>query len=94
MSCTATITQAQRIVKARMGVILSAPFFGSLLMRLKMIEDPSVATFCTDGKAIHYNAEFAASLSDAELRGVLVHEVCHCAQGHLWRSGTMPRTTR
>lgn len=81
------MTQADRIIKARMGVILSAPFFGSLLMRLKMVRDDSVPTFCTDGRQIKYSEAFAGTLSDAELRGVLVHEVCHCAQGHLWRMG-------
>lgn len=81
------MTQADRILKARMEVILTAPFFGSLLMRLKMIPDAGIPTFRTDGRVIRYNEEFADSLSDPELRGVLVHEVCHCAQGHLWRMG-------
>ncbi len=81
------VTQADRILKARMEVILAAPFFGSLLMRLKMMPDPGVPTFRTDGRVIRYNEDFAGSLSDPELRGVLVHEVCHCAHGHLWRMG-------
>ena len=79
--------QSDRIAKARMGIILCAPFFGSLLMRLPMIADPSIPTFRTNGATIRYNETFAASLSDSDLRGVLVHEVCHCAQGHLWRVG-------
>ena len=81
------MTQPERIIKARMKVILTAPFFGSLLMRLRMIPDDSVPTFCTNGKVIRYNQAFCASLNDAELRGVLVHEVAHCALGHLWRMG-------
>jgi predicted metal-dependent peptidase len=80
-------TQAERIAKARMRVILVAPFFGALLMRLQMVRDDSIQTFCTDGESIRYNEAFAAALDDAELRGVLVHEVAHCAQGHLWRMG-------
>ena len=78
-------TQSDRIAKARMGIILSAPFFGSLLMRLQMIPDTAVPTFRTNGQVIRYNETFASGLSDSELRFVLVHEVCHCAQGHLWR---------
>jgi predicted metal-dependent peptidase len=78
-------TQLARIKKARMGIILDAPFFGSLLMRLNMVREDDKQTFCTDGKRIAFNEEFAASLSDDELKGVLVHEVCHVAQGHLWR---------
>ena len=81
------MNQSERIASARMGVILASPFFGSLLMRLQMERDDSKPTFCTNGRAIKYNEDFAASLSDAELRGVLVHEVAHCAQGHLWRIG-------
>lgn len=77
----------ERLAKARMGVILDAPFFGSLLMRLPMVRDDAAETFCTDGRTIRYNQEFLDSLDDSELRGVLVHEVCHPAQGHLWRMG-------
>lgn len=81
------MTQSDRIAKARMGIILEAPFFGALLMRLKMVRDDRVPTFCTDGTVIRYREEFCAGLSDGELRFVLVHEVAHCAQGHLWRRG-------
>ncbi len=78
-------SQFDRINKARMGIILDAPFFGSLLMRLSMVRDDTKPTFCTDGRCIKFNEKFAATLSNDELRGVLVHEVCHVAQGHLWR---------
>ncbi len=76
---------ASRLLKARLRVILTSPFFGSLLMRLPLTPDASVPTFRTNGRVIQYNPDYAAQLSDPELRGVLVHEVCHCAQGHLWR---------
>ncbi len=78
---------ASRLLKARLRVILASPFFGSLLMRLPLIPDESVRTFSTDGRDIRYRPDYATQLSDAELRGVLVHEVSHCAQGHLWREG-------
>src|SRR5947209_870002 len=81
-------TQSESITKARMNVILMAPFFGSLLMRLTMVRDDSVQTFCTDGKRIRYNEAYCAALSDGELCWILVEETCHCAQGHLWRMGT------
>lgn len=80
-------SQADRISRARMRVILAAPFFGSLLMRLRMVRNDSIPTFCTDGESIMYNERFSAALSDSDLRGVLVHEVAHNAQGHLWRRG-------
>lgn len=80
-------TTADRLTKARMSIILASPFWGALLMRLPITRDDSIPTFCTNGKSIRYNEEFAQELSDDELRGVLVHEVSHCAQGHLWRQG-------
>ena len=86
------MNQSDRIAAARMSVLLNAPFFASLLMRLKMERDDSVPTFCTDGRVIKYNEAFSAQLDDAELRGVLVHETLHCALGHLWRmAGRDPR---
>jgi predicted metal-dependent peptidase len=81
------MNQSDRIDQARIAVILASPFFGSLLMRLSMERDDSKKTFCTNGRRIAYNEDYCAALSDSELRGVLVHEVAHCAQGHLWRIG-------
>jgi predicted metal-dependent peptidase len=81
------MNQSDRIDQARIAVILASPFFGSLLMRLSMERDDSKKTFSTNGRRIAYNEDYCAALSDSELRGVLVHEVAHCAQGHLWRIG-------
>lgn len=77
--------QENRIKKLRLKIILSDPFFGALLMRLPMIEDPNIPTFCTNGKYIKYNPCFSESISDEELSAVLVHEVMHCALGHPFR---------
>lgn len=74
-----------RLQKARIGLILDAPFFGSLITRLDMIEDEKVPTFCTNGVNIRYSPKFLATLTDEEVKGVLAHEVAHCALGHLWR---------
>lgn len=79
------MTTTDRILQARIKIVFASPFFGSLLMRLRMVPDETVETFCTDGREIRYSPNYAEELTDAELRGVLVHEVCHCAQGHLWR---------
>lgn len=81
------MTTSERLTRARMRVILHAPFFGTLLMRLKMVRDDAQPTMCTDGVQIRYNEKFVAELDDAQLCGVLAHEVAHCAQGHVWRIG-------
>jgi len=37
--------QLERIRKQRINLVLDEPFFGSLLLNLKLIEDSSVPTF-------------------------------------------------
>lgn len=75
-----------RLVHARIQLLLSQPFFGSLCLRLKM-EEGEVPTMATDGRRIVYNPEFAKQLSAAELEAVLAHEVMHCALAHHCRRG-------
>ncbi len=75
-----------RLVHARIQLLLSQPFFGSLCLRLKL-EAGSVPTMATDGRRIVYNPEFAQQLSAPELEAVLAHEVMHCALGHHCRRG-------
>jgi predicted metal-dependent peptidase len=80
-----TIPPDPRFERARMGLILDAPFFGSLIVRLPLVQDDSTPTFITNGKTIRYNRAYADGLTDAELRYVLCHEIMHCSMGHLWR---------
>ena len=76
-----------RITKQRTELVLSQPFFGALILRLKMVEDRSSETFWVDGESLGYNPEYLATLNDLELRGVLAHETLHVANGHCWRMG-------
>ena len=80
-----TVTVKQKLAKARTCLILDHPFFGALLMRLKMVEDAGIPTACTDGQQIRYNPEFFDCLQLQEVVGVLAHEVLHIANGHCWR---------
>jgi len=66
-------------------IVLDHPFFASLLLQMKRIEDPSVATACTDGVCIRYNPEFIGGLTPDQVAGLLAHEVMHPALGHLHR---------
>ena len=77
--------QLERIRRARVSLIFSEPFFGALVMNLKNVCDPSIPTFATDGRNLYYSPEFCATLSDAEVVGVLLHEVAHCALLHFAR---------
>jgi predicted metal-dependent peptidase len=80
-----------KIQQARANLILEHPFFGSLALRLPVIENRSIKTFRTNGKQIEYNPKYAASLSVAEVQGVLCHEVLHVTNGHCWRRDNRDR---
>jgi predicted metal-dependent peptidase len=68
--------------KARAALLVNAPFWGVLSLRLAPIEDPSIQTMQTDGVSIHYNPEFVAGLSRSVLRSAIAHETLHCAALH------------
>ena len=80
-------TIAQRVTKARTKLLLEAPWFGSLSMRLKIEVCEAIPTFATDGRRILYNPAFAESLTDENLIAVLAHETLHCALLHPFREG-------
>lgn len=79
------MTTDERINKQVVRLVLDHPFFASLVMRMPITERAGIPTFCTDGRHIYYNKEYADSLDDQTIRGVLCHEVLHPALGHLWR---------
>jgi predicted metal-dependent peptidase len=74
-----------RIDRARWWALTNQPFYGSLAMRLPDKLDPSTETAHTNGREIAWNPTFVESLSDEELRFVLLHETLHCAHQHMWR---------
>jgi predicted metal-dependent peptidase len=80
-------TAEQLMTQARIRLIDKHPFFGNTAMKLKLIEDSSISTMCTDGKVIKYNAEFVEENIMAHNVGVLAHEVMHVTNGHPLRRG-------
>lgn len=80
------------LTKARAALILDQPFFGSLALRLRLVEATSVGsrpikTMAVDGKHIFYNPEFVKELSLKHLIFVVAHEVMHCVWQHMTRRG-------
>lgn len=76
----------ERVDRARWWAMQAQPFYGSLAMRLTDREAPDyISTAGTDGRCIYWNPAFVASLTDRELRFVLLHETLHCAHQHFWR---------
>jgi predicted metal-dependent peptidase len=47
--------------------------------------DQSVKTASTNGKVIKWSPTWLESLTEEELRFVLLHETLHCAHQHMWR---------
>ncbi|EPR40875.1 putative metallopeptidase domain containing protein [Desulfovibrio sp. X2] len=77
----------RRLARARANLIMRAPFFGSLALRLSLAEDPSCEGLWTDGRVLAANPDRLRRLSDDELLGALAHEVLHLALGHHLRRG-------
>jgi predicted metal-dependent peptidase len=81
--------QSTRLDRAVYQLVTSpgGQFFGTLAMHLKQVERRDIETAATDGVHLFYNPEYLATLTDAKLRGLAVHEVWHCAADHMGRLG-------
>ena len=79
------LTEEQRLTKAVVK-ILGEPKYTALAAVLmigdKVIED-NLPTACTNGRDEKYGRKFVAGLTDAELRGVVLHENYHKLYRHL-----------
>lgn len=89
MSSTSNKEIEELIIRARVRMLLKAPFFGNLATRL-IIKDGSgwVPTAATDGKHLYYNADFFKAMDKKELEFVIAHEVMHCVYDHMSRRGS------
>jgi predicted metal-dependent peptidase len=82
----------QRIVKARAALITAHPFFGALALHLQPVQTTSYPRLATDGRHLFYNVEFLDTVSGEELKGIIAHEVYHCAlKHHTRRNGREPK---
>jgi predicted metal-dependent peptidase len=78
---------ADRLRKARAGLVLDHPFFGALSLKMPLVEDSTDPGIYTDGERIGYNPSFIGTLTDDELKAVIAHEVLHPGFGHHARRG-------
>jgi predicted metal-dependent peptidase len=78
----------RKLTKARSELVLDQPFFGTLLLRLKVEENAAeTETLATDGKKLQYNPEYVDRLSLEELKAGLAHTIMHVALLHHTRRG-------
>ena len=78
----------EKLITARVGLLLKASFFGNLATRLKLINaDAWCSTAATDGRNFYYNSRFIQMLRPKEIEFLFGHEVLHCVYDHFGRRG-------
>jgi predicted metal-dependent peptidase len=76
----------EKLVTARVGLLLRHPFFGNLATRLKLVDASDwCATLATDGRHFYYNNEFVDKLKPKEAEFGFAHEVLHNVFDHMGR---------
>jgi predicted metal-dependent peptidase len=79
----------ERLVTARIGLLLRHSFFGNLATRLTLINaDEWCSTAATDGLKFYYNSRFIMMLKPKEVEFLVGHEVLHVVYDHMGRRGT------
>jgi predicted metal-dependent peptidase len=72
-----------KLVTARIALLLKQPFFGNLATRLKIVNaDAWCPTAATDGRHFYFNTQFIDSLTPRETEFLFGHEVLHCVFDH------------
>lgn len=75
-----------KIIVARVGLLLRHPFFGNLATRLQIKEATEwLPTAATDGRAIFFNRDFFTPLSIKQVEFVIAHEILHNVFDHMSR---------
>ena len=77
-----------RLVSARISLLLKHSFFGNLATRLQLINaDDWCSTAATDGLKFYYNSRFIMMLKPKEVIFLVAHEVLHVVYDHMDRRG-------
>jgi len=75
-----------RIIVARIGLLLRHPFFGNMATRLRIKSaDDWCPTAAVDGKNLYFNTQFFNAMDNKEIEFVIAHEILHCVFDHLGR---------
>ena len=77
-----------KLITARVGLLLRHPFFGNMATRLKLVEASQwCPTLATDGRNFFYNVDFVNKLKPKEAEFGFGHEVLHNVFDHIGRRG-------
>ena len=75
-----------KIIVARVGLLLRHPFFGNLATRMQIKEaDDWLPTAATDGRNIFFNRKFFTPLTTKQVEFVIAHEILHAVFDHMSR---------
>jgi len=75
-----------RIIVARVGLLLRHPFFGNMATRLRILAaDDWLPTAAVDGRNLYYNTQFFNAMDNKEIEFVVAHEILHMVFDHLGR---------
>ena len=75
-----------KLITARIGLLLKAPFFGNLATRMQLINaDEWCSTAATDGRKFYYNSEFVNRMPLKQVEFLVGHEVLHVVYDHMGR---------
>ena len=75
-----------KIIVARVGLLLRHPFFGNLATRMGIKEaDDWLPTAATDGRNIYFNRKFFTPLTVKQVEFVIAHEILHAVFDHMSR---------
>ena len=78
----------EKLITARIALLLKAPFFGNLATRLKLENaDAWCGTAATDGRKFYYNSEFLKRMPAKQVEFLVGHEVLHAVYDHMGRRG-------
>lgn len=76
----------EKLVTARIGLLLRHPFFGNMATRMKLIDASDwLPTLATDGRNFYYNLAFVERLTAKQCEFGFAHEVLHNVFDHIGR---------
>lgn len=76
----------EKLVTARIGLLLRHPFFGNLATRLKLVDATDwLPTLATDGRNFYYNNDFVNRCTPKNAEFGFAHEVLHNVFDHMGR---------
>lgn len=75
-------TAAEKLLTARVKLLLREPFFGTLVTRMPIVAEPAVPCIATDGLKFYYNEEWIDQRSLDECIFLLCHEILHVMYRH------------